>query len=105
MDQVPAAVVPEPAPVAEQDVPPLVPDVPTLERAVRDRHGAGHSQRAIARDLNIDRRRVKRIIEQAAYPIPGRPAVHVTTLEGSGPGATELRLRRSAAVFLVRGLS
>lgn len=64
--QVPAAVVPEPAPVAQQDLPPLVPDASTLERTVRDRHGAGHSQRAIARDLSIDRRKVKRIIEQAA---------------------------------------
>src|SRR5258708_2707517 len=65
VDQVPAAVVPE-LPVAAQDVPPVVPDVPTLERTVRDRHEAGHSQRAIARDLNIDRRKVKRLIERAA---------------------------------------
>jgi hypothetical protein len=66
MDQVPAVVVPEPERHAERDVPPDVPDVPTLERMVRDRHNAGHSQRAIARDLNVDRRKVKRIIEQAA---------------------------------------
>ena len=46
--------------------PAVAPDVPTLERTVRDRHSAGHSQRAIARDLNIDRRKVKRIIEDAA---------------------------------------
>jgi hypothetical protein len=64
--QVPSAVVPKPVPVVEHDVPPMVPDAPTLERAVHDRHCAGHSQRAIARDLNIDRRKVKRIIEQAA---------------------------------------
>ena len=29
---------------------------------------AGHSQRAIARELSIDRRKVKRIIDQAASP-------------------------------------
>jgi DNA-binding transcriptional regulator LsrR (DeoR family) len=29
-------------------------------------HEAGRSQRAIARELNIDRRKVKRIIDQAA---------------------------------------
>jgi hypothetical protein len=66
VDQVPAVVVPEPVPIVEQDVPPAVLDVPTLERSVRDLHGAGHSQRAIARDLNVDRRKVKRIIQQAA---------------------------------------
>jgi hypothetical protein len=35
----------------------------SLEQTVRAWHGAGHSQRAIARELNIDRRRVKQIIE------------------------------------------
>jgi DNA-binding transcriptional regulator LsrR (DeoR family) len=59
-------VVPEPVPVAEQDAPLAAPDAPTLERAVHDRHEAGHSQRAIARGLSVDRRKVKRIIEQAA---------------------------------------
>jgi hypothetical protein len=29
-------------------------------------HQAGHSQRAIARELNIDRRKVKQIIDRAA---------------------------------------
>lgn len=38
---------------------------PALEHAVRERHHAGHSQRAIARDLKIDRRKVKRIVEQS----------------------------------------
>jgi hypothetical protein len=66
VDQVPAVVVPEPAPIVEQDVPLVVPDVPALVRSVREMHDAGHSQRAIARDLNIDRRNVKRLIEQAA---------------------------------------
>jgi hypothetical protein len=66
VDEVPADVVPQPPPVVEPDVPPMVPDVPTLERVVVDRHDTGHSQRAIARDLRIDRRKIKRIIEQAA---------------------------------------
>jgi hypothetical protein len=39
--------------------------VPTLERTVRARNEADHSQRAIARALGIDRK-VERIIDQAA---------------------------------------
>jgi DNA-binding transcriptional regulator LsrR (DeoR family) len=39
---------------------------PPLEQAVRAWHSAGHSQGAIARELNIDRRKIKRIIDQAA---------------------------------------
>ncbi|GAA4514044.1 hypothetical protein GCM10023191_082040 [Actinoallomurus oryzae] len=53
-------------PTAETDVPPEPVEAPTLEQVVRARHDAGNSQRAIARELNIDRRKVKRIIEQAA---------------------------------------
>jgi hypothetical protein len=34
-----------------------------LEQAIRAWHKAGHSQRAIARDLNIDRRKVKRVLD------------------------------------------
>jgi hypothetical protein len=41
------------------------PLAPTLEQAIRDLHQAGHSQRAIARELSIDRRKVKNIIERA----------------------------------------
>lgn len=41
-------------------------EVPTLEQVVRARHAAGASQRAISRDLNIDRRKVKRMIDQPA---------------------------------------
>ena len=37
---------------------------PTLEQTIRTRYEAGHSQRAIARELNLDRRRVKRILDQ-----------------------------------------
>jgi hypothetical protein len=50
----------------DQDVPPVPQDAPTLEQAIRARHHAGTSQRAIARELNIDRRKVKQIIEHAA---------------------------------------
>jgi DNA-binding transcriptional regulator LsrR (DeoR family) len=42
------------------------PDGPSLEQTVRAWYDAGHSQRAIARELNLDRRKVKRIIDQAA---------------------------------------
>jgi hypothetical protein len=38
---------------------------PTLEQTVRAWHQAGHSQRAIARTLNVDRRKIKRILDQA----------------------------------------
>ena len=55
-----------------QAVPPLVREAPpeltvapTLEQTVRARHEAGHSQRVIARELNIDRRKVRRILDQA----------------------------------------
>ena len=54
-------------------VPPLVHDAlavrpvgPTLEQTVQARYEAGQSQRAIARELNLDRRKVKRILDQAA---------------------------------------
>jgi Protein of unknown function (DUF2637) len=39
---------------------------PALEQTVLDWHTAGRSQRAIARELSIDRRKVKQIIERAA---------------------------------------
>jgi hypothetical protein len=44
---------------------PGLPDGPSLEQTARAWHEAGHSQRAIARELNIDRRKVKKIIEPA----------------------------------------
>lgn len=49
-----------------QEVPPVLTVAPTLEQTVRARHQAGHSQRAIPRELNIDRRKVERILDQAA---------------------------------------
>jgi hypothetical protein len=49
-----------PVPLARQDAPPAS---ALLEQAVRARRRAGHSQRAIARELNIDRRKVKQMID------------------------------------------
>jgi hypothetical protein len=52
------------APIAADQVPPKLGEVPSVEQTARARHNAGHSQRAIARELNLDRRKVKRIIDQ-----------------------------------------
>jgi hypothetical protein len=52
-----------PAPLTNQDVPSALTGAPSLEQAIRAWHNAGHSQRAIARELNIDRRKVKHIID------------------------------------------
>ena len=54
------------APALVQETPPELTVAPTLEQTVHARHKAGQSQRAIARELNIDCRKVKRIIDQAA---------------------------------------
>jgi len=54
------------APASNHDVPVVTSPTPSLEQTVRAWHKAGHSQRAIARELNIDRRRVKQIIDRAA---------------------------------------
>jgi hypothetical protein len=55
-----------PLPIAGDDAPPALTGAPSVEQTVRAWHNAGHSQRAVARELNIDRRKVKRIIDQAA---------------------------------------
>jgi len=52
--------------IMRQGEPPARPGPPTLEQTVRAWHEAGRSQRAIARDLNLDRRKVRRILDQAA---------------------------------------
>jgi hypothetical protein len=54
------------APPLAQEAPLELSAAPTLEQTIRARHQAGYSQRAIARELNIDRRKVKRILCQAA---------------------------------------
>jgi Protein of unknown function (DUF2637) len=53
-------------PALAQPEPPMAQSAPVLEATVRDLHTAGHSQRSIARDLNIDRRKVKQIIDGEA---------------------------------------
>jgi hypothetical protein len=58
-----AAEVSHHVPMADQGAPPTPIEVPSLEHAVLAWHDAGQSQRAIARELNIDRRKVKRIID------------------------------------------
>jgi Protein of unknown function (DUF2637) len=54
------------APVPELDAPSAPTQEPTMEQTVRAWHGSGRSQRAIARELSIDRRKVKQIIDHAA---------------------------------------
>ena len=56
----------QPAPPLAHDAPLELSVAPTLEQTVRARHQAGHSQRAIARELTIDRRKIKRILDRAA---------------------------------------
>jgi Protein of unknown function (DUF2637) len=53
-------------PIAGDDAPIALPEAVGVEQTVRAWHNAGHSQRAIARELKLDRRKVKRIIDQAA---------------------------------------
>jgi hypothetical protein len=64
----PAPTVPvnHPLPIAEDDAPLALTEAPSVEQTVRAWHNAGHSQRAIARELNLDRRKVKRIVDQTA---------------------------------------
>ncbi len=55
----------QPAPPPAQEAPLELSAAPGLEQTVRARYEAGKSQRAIARDLDIDRRKVKRILDPA----------------------------------------
>jgi len=48
------------------DAPQALTEAPNLEKTIRDWHSAGHSQRAIARELHIDRRKVKRAVDSVA---------------------------------------
>ena len=50
----------------EDRVPASTPEVQVIEEVVRALHQDGASQRAIARELNIDRRKVKRALGEAA---------------------------------------
>jgi hypothetical protein len=48
-----------PAPTVAQNAPVSL----TLEQTIRDWHRVGHSQRSIARELSIDRRKVMNVID------------------------------------------
>lgn len=52
--------------VADHDAPLALTERLSLENTVLAWHKAGHSQRAIARELKIDRRKVRRILEETA---------------------------------------
>ena len=52
-----------PTPIADADAPPALTEASIIERTIRTWHANGLSQRAIARELNIDRSKVKRIID------------------------------------------
>ena len=52
--------------VMDHDVQLVQAGPPTLEQIVKAWHQVGRSQRAIARELNIDRRKIKRILDEAA---------------------------------------
>jgi hypothetical protein len=51
------------APGLAQSKTPVALPAPTLEQTIRDLHQSGRSQRSIARDLNINRRKVKQIVD------------------------------------------
>jgi hypothetical protein len=53
-------------PMVKHGAPPVPAGAPAVEQTVRDWHDAGRSQRAIARDLGIDRRKIKHIIDHPA---------------------------------------
>ena len=53
-------------PIPDRGAPPALASAPDMVQTVRAWHDAGHSQRAIARELRIDRRKIKRIIDHAA---------------------------------------
>jgi hypothetical protein len=85
-------------PATEQAVPPTALQAPTMEQTVRAWHNAGRSQRAIARELSIDRRKVKQIIDQAASKREFLPTMIIENEAGSScPTETSQELRCQAA--------
>jgi Protein of unknown function (DUF2637) len=62
----PAVDMAHPASLLGLDGPPVPAGSPGVEEMVRAWHQGGHSQRAISRQFGIDRRKVKRILDQAA---------------------------------------
>ncbi len=65
-DPSPAVPAGQSAPIAERGARLALTRGPSLNQTVRAWHADGHSQRAIARELGIDRRKVKRILDQTA---------------------------------------
>jgi hypothetical protein len=61
----PSGCVEQSSPIVRDGSPSGPSDAPNVKHMVRAWYDAGHSQRAIARELNLDRRKVKRIIDQA----------------------------------------
>jgi hypothetical protein len=57
-DERPDRTVLQPEPILAQGAP----LGPNFEQIIRERHHAGHSQRAIARELNMDRRKISNVI-------------------------------------------
>jgi hypothetical protein len=55
---------------ADDDAAPDVAADSTLAEKVRDRHNAGVSQRAIARELDLDRRMVRQILDETTAEVP-----------------------------------
>jgi len=51
---------------SEGDVPTSTPEEPKLDEMMRAMHQEGASQRAIARQLNVDRRKVKRVLGESS---------------------------------------
>jgi hypothetical protein len=72
-------------PAVEQGEPKEVSPTLTAEQTVQAWHGEGRSQRAIARELNIDRRKVKQIIDRTAGLQSARrvPAASLIVAEGT----------------------
>jgi hypothetical protein len=63
---------------AEDDAPADAADTAALDQVVRERYAAGASQRAIANELNIDRRRVKRILAESPPKNPDQIPEHAS---------------------------
>jgi hypothetical protein len=75
----------------EQDGATEVSPTLTLEQTVQAWHGEGRSQRAIARELNIDRRKVKQIIDRTAALQPTRTALLQRSLLQQGLFASSVQ--------------
>ena len=67
---IPASHANQAGPAAAHGAPPAPAGTPPVEQTVRAWHSAGRSQRAIARNLGIDRRKIKRIIDHPPDPLP-----------------------------------